>query len=81
MPKNAGGILNLVNDDGRRMPLEETLWLLFGLLGFGGKIEGDESLAREEVQAGGGFANLSSACQGDHWPRLRRAFQAALNIA
>ncbi|MDR3715171.1 MAG: hypothetical protein P4L51_20345, partial [Puia sp.] len=36
--KEAGGILHLVNDDGRRIPLEETFRLLLGLLGFGGKV-------------------------------------------
>jgi hypothetical protein len=37
--KEAGCVLNLINDDGGPIPLKEALRLLFGLLGFGGKIE------------------------------------------
>jgi hypothetical protein len=33
MPKQARGTLNLVDDDGRRITLKETLRLLLGLLG------------------------------------------------
>jgi len=81
VPKKARGVLHLVNDNGRRMALKETFWLLFGLFGFGGEIERHKRVTREEVEEGGGLACLSGSGQNDRWPRLCGAFQPGLNIA
>jgi hypothetical protein len=49
--------------------------------GLGRQIEGHERMIRKQAAEGGGFARLSGSGQHDHWPRLRRAFQAGFNIA
>ncbi len=66
---------------GRRMTLEKSARLLFGLLGFGGEIERYERMFRKQVQEGGGFAGLPGAGQHDHWPRSRGALQTGFNSA
>src|ERR1700737_4886205 len=66
MPKQARGILNLVDDDGRRITLKETLRLLLGLLGFGGKIERHECVIWKQVPEGRGLAGLPGSGQHDH---------------
>jgi hypothetical protein len=72
--KDAGRILNLINDYGGRIALKETLRFLLGLLGFGGEIEGHERVIRKQVPESRGLAGLPGTGQDDHRPRLRRAF-------
>ena len=81
VPKQAGRVWHLVDNDRRRMALQEALRLLFGLLGFGREVEGDKRIIRKEMQKGGGLAGLPGPGQHDHWPRPRRVFQVSLNIA
>jgi hypothetical protein len=45
--KEAGSILNFINDDGWRIALKEALRFLLGLFGFGGEIEGHKRIIRK----------------------------------
>ena len=56
--KEAGRILNLINDDGGT-ECAKAPRLLFRLLGFGRKIKGDECVIRKQVPEGRGLAGLS----------------------
>jgi hypothetical protein len=81
VPKQAGRILHFVNDDRRRVTLEETAWLLFGLFSFGREVQGYERIVWKKAQEGRGFAGLSGSGQHNHWPRLRRALQPGFDSA
>jgi hypothetical protein len=63
------------------MTLKKSGRFLFRLLGFGGEVEGDKRMLREQPQKGGGFAGLSGASQHDHWPSLSGALQTGFNSA
>jgi hypothetical protein len=56
---------------------------LFSLLGFGGEVEGDKRLFREQAHESGGFADLSGSGQHDHGrvfsERCRAGFNSAWN--
>ena len=81
MSKKAWGILHLVDDDGRRMTLKEARRLLFDLLRFGWEVKGHERVIRKLVPESGSLAGLPGAGEDNDGPRLRKAFQASLNIA
>lgn len=61
------------------MTLEKGAWFLFRLLSFGGKVEGDKRMSREQAQEGGGFSGLPGSGQHDHGPRPRGALQAGFD--
>jgi hypothetical protein len=70
MSEQARRILNLVDEDGRRMTLEKSARFLFSLFCFGGEVERNKRMFREQAQKGGGLAGLSGSSHHDHWPGL-----------
>jgi hypothetical protein len=81
VPEQARRILDLINEHGRRMTLEKRSRFLFSLFSFGGEVEGDQPMFREQAQKGGGLAGLSGSGQHDHRPRSCGALQAGFNCA
>src|SRR5208337_5368264 len=71
VPEQSGRILDLIDKDGRRMTPEKSARFLFSLFSFGGKVEGNKRVFREQTQRGGGLAGLSGSSQHDHRPCLR----------
>jgi hypothetical protein len=49
VPKQARRILDLINEDRRRMTLEKSARFLFSLLGFSGEVEGDKRMFRGQA--------------------------------
>ena len=81
VPEQSGRILDLINNDWRRMTLKESGRFLFSLLGLDGEVKGDKGMFREQAQESGGFSGLSGAGQHDHRPGLRGALQPGFDSA
>ena len=61
VPEQTGRILDLINDDGRRMTFEKSARFLFGLLSLVGEVEGYKRMFRKQAQKGGGLSGLSGS--------------------
>ena len=64
--EEARRVLNLVDDDGRRIPREEGAGIAFRLLRFAGKVQRHEGMVREESPHETGLSSLAGAGEHDH---------------
>ena len=69
VPEQAGRILHLVQDDGRRVPREKGVRVALGLLRLARQVERHESVIREEPPHQAGLPGLAGAGQHDDRPR------------
>src|ERR1700679_541058 len=81
MPEKTGRILHLIDDDGWRIALQKSTRLFLGLLGFRGKIEGDEGMLREQAPEGRSFAGLPGSGEHDDGPGSGGTLKPGLNGA
>jgi hypothetical protein len=79
MAEQAGRILHLINNDGRRMTAKKTARFLLRLFRFSGEVKGYKGMVREKTPKRGCFAGLSGSSEHDYRPRLRGALQPGFN--
>ena len=79
VPEQAGRILDLINENGRRMTLEKSVRFLFSLLSLGGEVEVYKRMYREQAQKSRGFAGLSGSGQHDRRAASSRSVAVGFN--
>jgi len=81
MAEQAGRVLRLVYDDGRRVARKKRLRRALGFGGRARQIEGDEVVRREQAAERRGLPGLPRACQHDDRPGPSGVAQPVLHIA
>jgi hypothetical protein len=74
-------VLNLVDDDRRRVAVEEYTRLILGEFGFAREVEGDEAVGREKAAESGCFARLPRTRQDDGGAGAGCVEQSRLDIS